>query len=657
MTKQVLLTEHDNKPKRQSMIAFDNYGQRLLAVFIALAIIMSATSVSIDASSQQTEIETKTLAVKTYPQGLFADVAANQWYSDAVKVMYETGLMVGSNNQFYPNKPMTVAECLTILARLVDLIGNSSLAYFLDRYAANASKWYEPYVEYLLSQPGEFGVYTALNVPTDRVLQRNCTRAEFCHFFYDKLLAHINSVRFVTIPDTIPEEHNAAVKAMVYAGIINGIDATGTFSPNATITRAQAATIIARIIRPETRFRNSIASDLPAYERAKKAGNGSLALNPDGPGLIYANGNTSLAMKSTYLDSRYLAGVVKSASGIVDYETMAQNLDIDGITQKGTAKAITGLYDNVRKRTVTYMEAVQTINSGADCRGRFTTNVFASMDSESVSWNGYTGPNMWAAGGDANGYRFAPDEHYLGLTFHHNTKFPNDVTPVSNMDIHLTYDDSYADTETRIKNFDAAMNVIYEKWSNIPKTERDRIHKLAAVEFIETTIASGPKSTQFAKELASSIGFETVNYYSMNTHAGHASIPFISLNGFNFLLSLDVYSSNTSISIVSTTVGEYTEAEKWAVSYDCGAFSVVDMKLSSAACDEIINKYLTRNKEKEWVGFLVQPEQTSAFSKNFVITYVMPRLDELRKYTISQTKYYTEVYKKYFAAGPNSNPW
>lgn len=52
----------------------------------------------------------------------------------------------------------------------------------------------------------------------------------------------------VAIPDEIPASWSEAVLKLYQAGILNGIDETGTFAPNKELTRAEAAVIVARVL-------------------------------------------------------------------------------------------------------------------------------------------------------------------------------------------------------------------------------------------------------------------------------------------------------------------------------------------------------------------------------------------------------------------------
>lgn len=56
----------------------------------------------------------------------------------------------------------------------------------------------------------------------------------------------------------VPDSDYPAVTELYRAGVLNGVDDKGTFSPDSTMTRAEAAAICARILKPELRLNVSL---------------------------------------------------------------------------------------------------------------------------------------------------------------------------------------------------------------------------------------------------------------------------------------------------------------------------------------------------------------------------------------------------------------
>jgi len=182
----------------------------------------------------------------------FTDVAADHWAMSTIQTCYEYGLMNGSSTTtFNPAGELTVAEALVMAARVHEIyaVGASSLT--------NGSPWYQPYVDYALENgiinEGDFENYTA-----------KITRAEMAYIFASALpaeeFAEINYVE--TLPDvTADTPHVQEIVTLYVSGVLTGADSYGTFYPDRTITRAEAAAIIARVAIPAQRRQVSLLQD------------------------------------------------------------------------------------------------------------------------------------------------------------------------------------------------------------------------------------------------------------------------------------------------------------------------------------------------------------------------------------------------------------
>lgn len=163
---------------------------------------------------------------ETEPEPLpFADVPAGAWYEDAVRYVYENGLMTGtSRTTFTPNDPLTRAMTVTILARRagVDTAGES---------------WYEAGRQWAM----ETGVSDGTNMAGD------ITREQLAAMLYRAAGSPAvsgNLSGWADAENVSPWAQDAIAWA-VETGIISGTSAT-TLSPQGTATRAQAAVILMR---------------------------------------------------------------------------------------------------------------------------------------------------------------------------------------------------------------------------------------------------------------------------------------------------------------------------------------------------------------------------------------------------------------------------
>ena len=164
----------------------------------------------------------------------FIDVEAGAWYADAARVCCETGLMMGTGHTFAPEELLTVGEVAAIAARIHATAAGEELAQ------DGAQPWYFPYVSYLERLGAE--------VPDP---EGQATRGRFVALLSavlpEEALAPVNRV------ETLPDTADAAVLSFYNAGILTGVDIYGTFAPERTLTRAECAAMVARIVRPALR--------------------------------------------------------------------------------------------------------------------------------------------------------------------------------------------------------------------------------------------------------------------------------------------------------------------------------------------------------------------------------------------------------------------
>lgn len=196
-------------------------------------------------------------AVRDYYNGLFQDVdAANDshWFADNVAAVYELGLMRGTRenkfapaqNTFSPGENMTIAQAVTIAARLHSI-------YYADGETfevADGGQWYDPYVNYARDR---------------RIISASCdytlpaTREEFVRILAralpEEALTPINPP--LSFADGWSVSCRAEVDLLCRAGVITGVSQSGAlyFRPQDTITRAEVAAITARMARPSLRVR------------------------------------------------------------------------------------------------------------------------------------------------------------------------------------------------------------------------------------------------------------------------------------------------------------------------------------------------------------------------------------------------------------------
>ncbi len=197
--------------------------------------------------------------INTYAIDSFADVSG--WFAADVASVYSLGLMEGSTDEngersFRPGGKITLAETVTLACRIRSTYLSDG-AQFEQR-----SVWYQSYVDYaveagILSGAEEYEDYTCA-----------ATRAQFAAILAKALpeeaYREINAVEIGAIPDVSMEEgYSFSVYKLYRAGILTGSDGAGTFKPDESITRGEAAAITARIVAPDKRL--SVALYAPLY--------------------------------------------------------------------------------------------------------------------------------------------------------------------------------------------------------------------------------------------------------------------------------------------------------------------------------------------------------------------------------------------------------
>ena len=156
---------------------------------------------------------------------------------NGTNVAYIEGYGDGS---FNPDGDVTLAEISAILARLCNgnNIPRGNSTRFSD-YSVN--EWYYDAVNYLELR-GIFDYVEGTKLNADKTI----TRGELAKVLYGFLeLKRNNTAKFSDVTDTTP--FSEEILALADYGFINGYG-DGTFRPDATVTRAEAVTVINRII-------------------------------------------------------------------------------------------------------------------------------------------------------------------------------------------------------------------------------------------------------------------------------------------------------------------------------------------------------------------------------------------------------------------------
>lgn len=179
----------------------------------------------------------------------FTDVQQGTWYYDAVMAMAQKGLVNGvGNNQFAPDKVMTRAEFLTVIMRAT--YGSELSAMKTQEGAAWYSNAYTLALEKGILKRSEFDSGN---------LTVGCSRQEMSLLLIRAYEAQGNRVDQLVDTSKIADWNSIGTYYREYVlkayslGLITGVDSKGTFSPQVSLPRSQASTVLYRLVEPTAR--------------------------------------------------------------------------------------------------------------------------------------------------------------------------------------------------------------------------------------------------------------------------------------------------------------------------------------------------------------------------------------------------------------------
>lgn len=177
----------------------------------------------------------------------FTDVPADAWYAADVSDVQKYGIIQGvGKNQFRPSGTLTFAQAVTMAARAYEYLYGDENKY------PESGAWYDPYVSYAI----DTGILAPSAVPEDAAdYNKPCSRATMATLFYRTLSrgnnATLNNV--TAIPDVPNDIKGHDIYALYNYGILAGSDKYGTFHPDKSISRAETAAILNRVLNTDKR--------------------------------------------------------------------------------------------------------------------------------------------------------------------------------------------------------------------------------------------------------------------------------------------------------------------------------------------------------------------------------------------------------------------
>ena len=312
----------------------------------------------------------------------FVDVAEADWFETYVNLCIENGLLNGiGDGRFDPYGTVNVNEALVMAARVlwqtdggtgdlpqgpapeefVALLGeDSSSCPFgtdVETAARYAQTWAWDGMTYLVLRAREEGFALDLEDGPDSPCSRRLFFRSLAFASRELDLTAVNDI------DSVPGTRDPDILQLYRAGILSGIDSYGSFDGRRTLTRAEAAAALARVLDPSLRVTFTLSpSPYRSYSLTKLTDRGSftildattnlcvlqgtdslLLLTLDGELIPWPEGGTPSSALQFYLDHLEL-GVFASAEAA---ETGYGEIHTGLMGENGVFAVPLGAYDHI----------------------------------------------------------------------------------------------------------------------------------------------------------------------------------------------------------------------------------------------------------------------------------------------------------------------
>ncbi len=173
----------------------------------------------------------------------FTDMESAPWAKEAVSYLAEKGILAGyGDNTFAPNNLVTREEFVKMITEALGIVDPDASCDFED---VAADRWSCPYIASGVNAGLIFGVSENAFAPTETI-----TRQDMAVIVYrgaNLIKLELTDQAFFADSDQIASYAENAVAKLAGAGIVSGMG-NGIFAPNGTVTRAQAAQIIYKLL-------------------------------------------------------------------------------------------------------------------------------------------------------------------------------------------------------------------------------------------------------------------------------------------------------------------------------------------------------------------------------------------------------------------------
>ena len=240
-------------------------------------------------ASKTTEAKTTTKAKETLPAGVYTDTKDN-WARDAIQAMSQAGYLSGySDNTFKPSAQITREQAAAIYGKvlqhnlneqeLADIVTKESATSYSD---VEADRWSNSAIK-LVSAAGVMQGTSKTAFTPSKTMNREefvASAASLAKKLNITTPVKTEKIRFKD-EDSISLDYVADINYMAERGIVAS-GTTENFNPKQPVTRAQAATILNRMLNgaglatpkhaaPEAKAETAVKEDAKKAEKTAKA--------------------------------------------------------------------------------------------------------------------------------------------------------------------------------------------------------------------------------------------------------------------------------------------------------------------------------------------------------------------------------------------------
>ena len=177
----------------------------------------------------------------------FTDVPDSAWFQRSVVILQNLGLVTGRTAALYdPNGKVTLAEVAALTVRIYEMY------YGLPATGPSEGVWYQDYV----SKATAYGIlpenWTGYNAPATREQSAYL----LAHTLPASELGQKNQI--TTFKDIDQVTYSSEVLSLYQAGVLQGMDIYGSFYGSSSVSRAEIAAMLVRLILPDERVSYTI---------------------------------------------------------------------------------------------------------------------------------------------------------------------------------------------------------------------------------------------------------------------------------------------------------------------------------------------------------------------------------------------------------------